>query len=412
MKKRLFSIICCLFIIISCFPLIACNQQSGYNEGKTTTKLLNSFDSYYMNFAHSWSHTFGRTAVNTNEDYISEGNGSMLVEAYGTWTTENEYPWVKYDFPVQFTVTQGKVAPNYFSVGTEEEVKAKNNDRLKDFSAYNNIKLDVYNTKETDSSIRLSLTAYDSSAEIVNLPAYTYVLKSGWNTVTYSFPDAMKQAVSGLKNVKQFKIEFPDYVKERDGAPVTLYVDNLRATISDRTVQTVNPIKQTTLFDFEDVGQKYFFQPITMGFVVDYEDCVNNVSEGNTSLRVVGNRIRSDKEGWDTYPNSEVLVKALSLPTGKFPEGNKLIFDVFNEFPKDSVVRVKLWYEDGTKVGVDGTDYAKNRYDIGAYEWATIEVPVNDTSKLDKFSISIYKESNTIDLDVHTFILDNIRVGG
>ena len=96
--KKTVRFICALLLGLTTVSAVACKQEkTGDVETKLQYRTINTFDEYDDVFAYSWSTNFGRAAVNKNPDFISEGTGSMLVQARGFWTDQNVYPGVTYD---------------------------------------------------------------------------------------------------------------------------------------------------------------------------------------------------------------------------------------------------------------------------------------------------------------------------
>ena len=184
MKKALFGLILTVF----CFGLLGgCSPEEEVTS--TEQELLFGFENYeQVQSFKIWGDKFGRAEVNTNDEFITEGNGSLHVLPDGNYDSINGYPYFLMN-----------VASEHFTT--------------LDFSDYSAIIMDVYNDSEEDTSIHVRLGVIGDTGSIEDTAMVRYELPAKeWTKVVYDFSDgSIKYNFNDLEIVDEIYVQFDDY---------------------------------------------------------------------------------------------------------------------------------------------------------------------------------------------------------
>ena len=127
LKPRIIGLMILLAFVIPSVLFTGCKkkpvtEQKDPVQKEENTEVLLSFDSYeeITRAGLKIGNQFGETKINTEKDFITEGEGSWLIRPQGNYAKEGNYP--------------------YFRFRCTESTFVKS-----DFNAYDKVLLDIYN---------------------------------------------------------------------------------------------------------------------------------------------------------------------------------------------------------------------------------------------------------------------------
>lgn len=374
-----------LFSIILLFVCGTCGCQDNKTSIKSVKgndcEVLNGFNSYNEIKAKYFGNHFGKAEVNTDKNYISEGNGSLHVLIQGDYASKNSYPFVRYDL-------QSEAFGN------------------SDFSNYSNITLDVYNATDKDLLFNFWFVALIDSVGL-DTPIKSYQIKANqWNTLNYDLSDgSIKKKFGNLKSISELVIQFPNYKQSEDEQCNSIYIDNFCGVKGDCHEYNPNRADNEILF-FESSGdcnlfesnlyfRKGYYNPrITQNFNKKY------ISQGSASMRIDFDVVEYSEDliGADYYSpyvkfNVNDIAKLNKSITG-------IALDVFNG--NYSAERFTIQYV------IEGRTYSKE-YGIGGNEKLTVNINHELIAKISEISFVHIPVKNYDNSYLKTFYLDNIR---
>ena len=236
--KNLLLVIMAIVLCVS--SLSGCRNQevTETTEGpeiQATFLQLLGFDSYdeVAGTGIALGKRFGSMGINTDEKYITQGTGSLMVSIQGDYTDPNAHPFMKLDFLNTTCATC-------------------------DFSEFKNISFDVYNATDKELHIQAGITVGKADGNYISTVKQTYTLApNSWTTCTYDFMKMAGFSIYDFTSVRYLTIEFLEHKQSREDLPNTLYIDNL---IGNYFADGEKPEQMSFDFhdglDFETSGQE------------------------------------------------------------------------------------------------------------------------------------------------------------
>lgn len=380
MKRRL--VLYLLTAVLSLGTFAACknddnNKDKGY---QSNTELLFGFDSYEeVQSFKLFGDRLGRSEVNTDEDFITQGEASLHVEPVGIYESINGYPFFLMD-----------ATSDYFATS--------------DFSSYTGIVMDVYNDSEADTTITVRLGVAGKSGATEDTPAVKYNLpKKEWTRVLYDFSDgSMKYNFQNLQLVDEIYVQFDDYKRSPEDRQNSLYFDNLRG-IKGESAAYEKKVENGVLLDFEDNRDINLFDYRTFTFSRSYDPMVSVnydgsfVTRGKRSLEVLV-EYKYVTHLFIHSPNPDRVMTAYTANFGDALNGKTVLcVDVINANSFNTTIRYFYDFNSSERT------YSVT---LAPYEKRTVTMEVGDFSKVTKFG---FKFQPTIRAD-ELFYFDNFRV--
>ncbi len=176
----------------------------------------------------------GKVTVNTDETYLTEGKGSMLVRPQGDYGNRDINPYIQFD-----------CAESTFGTG--------------DFTDIRSVSMDVYNNTDKELHITVNFTIANYSAVYVATPKITYTLApKAWTECTYDVEENVVPSYFDLENVRYMTIQFMECKESKDDTENELYFDNLYGKYYD--VKPEIEDFEFSFYDgvgFEDIAEQY-----------------------------------------------------------------------------------------------------------------------------------------------------------
>jgi hypothetical protein len=303
-------------------------QDNIYFAGTDSLETLMTFNTYYeIQQVMVLGNLLGRASVNTDQNYITQGSGSMRLEVSGDYNSVNAYP--------------------FFSINCQ-----KSSVSTKNFSAFEYISFDVFNDTDETLHIMIHLSVYGYSAKVEDTNTQTVTLLPGvWTMAKYDLQDgSVRKGFNNLQNVAAVVVEFPEYrTSEFDGVNI-FYFDNFAGKRVSSPV-TYNPARETNeLLYFENSGDINYFNTdaYRLNIIYNAQLSINTntsfVSQGTKSMKCV---FKDRYIYYDVYVQSkEDFWIPLKLNIGAFSTSYKRItFDIFNGSGGERTIQVKHSYK-------------------------------------------------------------------
>ncbi|MBQ3583202.1 MAG: hypothetical protein IJA27_00640, partial [Lachnospiraceae bacterium] len=176
----------------------------------------------------------GEMAINQKDDFITEGQGSLMVRPQGDYNDRASYPYFQLDF------LDSTCGTNNFS-------------RLREIS------FDAYNCMAEEVCIRIHFTLVREDGSFVKTPMQSFTLKAnGWTHCAYDLSEMSSYAYYDFTNVRYMTFEFLDYKESKADTLNELYIDNLVGMyyVSDNEKQNVTYDFRKGV-TFETSGEQY-----------------------------------------------------------------------------------------------------------------------------------------------------------
>ena len=245
MKKL--CLIVALICVFGAVPFAGGCAGQNTDTYAVTEETFYDFEEYYRNFhLIKLLNTFGAVSENRDKTYVSQGERSAKLQPLGN--------------PAD-TVKPRILFPAY----------ATGHDfNFMDVTKYRSLVGSFYNAEEENVSVEIgfttSLFVSEQWSDYVSVtPAEKYVLKPGWNEITYLIPHDFLAIFYDLTQMHGVYFQFENAGSyNRDDAPV-IYVDNLRFQRLSEPYVPENAIRQTAdeaagvweIASFEEEAQRY-----------------------------------------------------------------------------------------------------------------------------------------------------------
>lgn len=358
------------------------------NPLNTETETIMPFDTYrQLQQIKAWGNLFGRATVNTDFDYITQGNGSMHVEIMGDYTSVNAYP--------------------FFIIDCEKDgVTTKN------FSKYEYICLDVYNDTDKVLNIKLHISVYGTSGKIEDTPSQDVELQpNSWTNARYDLSDgSVRRGFNNLSNVAGVVVQFMEYSTSKNDTPNSLYIDNL-AGKRVASPADYNPSRQANeMLFFENDGDMNFFNTDAMCLNVIYNAdlSINTnsafVSQGAKSLKCV---FKYRYIYFDYFVQSKDLWIPLNINVRAFSNCKRITFDIFNASGKTKTFKVKYSYKSGF-FGLSTTE-KEDTYSAANGAMTTVEVIAEKPTISSEQFLSLMILTKVDEGSTDIYYIDNIK---
>ena len=203
--KKIFLLFAILALLLTagCETVDPDNGGNNLNGGLLEDDLVTimAFENYSeLQTIRGWSNMLGKASVNTDTNYITQGNASMRVDVYGDYTSVNAYP--------------------YFIIDCESTSVSTN-----DFSIFEYIALDVYNDTDETLHIKMHISAkgYSGKSEHTNAVVVELAPRQ-WTRATYDLEDgSVRKSFNDLQEVDGVVVQFLEYRTQKRLSQHLLY---------------------------------------------------------------------------------------------------------------------------------------------------------------------------------------------
>ncbi len=322
-------------------------QQGGKTETQTSlVQLISSFENKDEYYKFGASSRFGKLSQNIDKSYVTEGEASLKIEAYGDYSAGGTPPTAKL---------------------------ALSAEGYADLSKFKSVTFDIFNVAETSQEIRVSLTIDGFSAK-----EQTFSLQTGKNSVTYSPVVKYLSVASDLSKGETLNITFPAADKT-DQTPKVFYLDNVRLNSHFKAFE---PVKMTLdegeFCSFDKEYQEYVVTSIGVGpctgclpeLTVNADPAYTKNGQGKSLKAVLPTGTAPLGDGWPgIYFISPFLEK---IDFAAYAKAEKeLVFDVYNTSGSYNFA-VEIWGKNRKTTANYGKSFTANR------GWTEVRIPLKD----------------------------------
>lgn len=224
-KKWMFRCAAVVGVAVLCFSAYACNKT---DDTPAEIVMLNSFETYEDLLTMKWSRLGGKAKMNENAEFVTNGKSSLAVYPQGDYES-NVVPRLTMS-------TRWKQFP------------------VMDFTDFESVCVDVFNSGEKDSPVKFYVVCQDSEGREIDMPVNHAVLPAGeWYKFSYDFFGGAYKSAYPIDRIVRFAFEFLDYRQSAEPwNPAPIYFDNF---VGYKKAQTYAPIREEKeLLFFENPG--------------------------------------------------------------------------------------------------------------------------------------------------------------
>ncbi len=374
MKKRIWGLLLAGVTAFSCAAFSACGGGADDSSASDSTGgkkagnvLISGFSDFKELRTFKFSGYFHKAEVNTDKAYITEGDASA-----------------------KFTVDGGEGGIPEFSIYTDTKYNTK-----KDYTDVQALSVDVFNAGDTPRKMEIYFMTRESGATRAKYIEKEYTLQSGLNSLTYTLERDVAKQICYLDKVEYISFRFENGHND----PYVLYMDNLRAHLTDEPIkETKKEYKQDELLFFDDKVDRYFASATTVRAIPTEAATLSlnrnpaYIKGGSGSLQA---KVVVDPSGAATH-SPAVTISGEPVTRIDFSEYSKVQFSVMTDQDlKDNNLMVEFFDVNG--VFLNAIDDIRSQIGWGttieAGKWYTLEVDIAklveaglDVSKIDRIN--------------------------
>lgn len=349
MKRIKTLILSILFSVCTLLTTAGASMPAVIADGEAISKYkaINGFECIQDVMDCDYLNQFGRAEFNTDEDFITEGEGSVKLTSYGSFFAGTAVPIMN--------------------------IRLNGNGVL-DLSRLKNIQFDIFNQTGEDSFIEVALTIGKVTSNYEKVQ-----LKTGKNSIELPYNAKGMSGGFDMTQGKAISIKFPRAKSKATAENNVFYLDNIGIGM---TLKAPAPYEMT--FDdgefcsFEKNYQEYMTKVggITTGddfpiLSVNYDRAYSMNKQGR-SLKVVIPTQTSP--GGSTYFSLADEIWHSFDWEALGAENKYFVFDMYPDMQKKFTIRIYTWRSEG--------DLSSNRYSVDLTAepstWNTFRVPIKD----------------------------------
>ncbi len=261
MKKKFGTIVLAVIAITSSF--VGCKDEGGETPSAQNGNvvLLSSFNEVKEYRSFKYSSYFGRVSVNKDEKYVTDGETSAKLMIDG-----NDLKTVTMDV---FTQT------NWCN--------------FTDFTKVEALTVDVFNASDETREMDMGFTTRNGGTDRTSYADKTVTLKPGMNNVIFTIDRPTAMSTCYMDKVEYIHFAFPS-----EESRYELYIDNLRAHLTDEEVEVKRKeYEEGEILFFNDSGDRAYLSMDTLwGHGPNYAGTMSinrnpkYLKEGTGSLKV------------------------------------------------------------------------------------------------------------------------------
>ncbi|MBQ3571800.1 MAG: hypothetical protein IJA15_03115, partial [Clostridia bacterium] len=308
MKKIFIVLLAVCSMVCTTIGLTACGNTSQ-QPVKEKIETIVSFDDYndVLLTLRKLGNSFGRTEINKDMTYITQGTGSLKVQPEGDYAHPDKIPYLLFGF-----------------VGTSAKTC--------DFSNFSTVKFDIYNAEDKELTITTSWKFPSNSGEEVFIEKTTTKLyPKKWRTISLDMEKVVYEYNASM--ALELKIDFHEFKKNKEDTINTFYIDNLRGENLDserKVIQVVDYLKYNALhlegesYDFDVSSLNAYIGKATDG-KGDSTSLTYSVRKGYGK----DGELVSAKNG-NVYSLTEGKYTVIVSDSNKQARDKEVYFDVYN----------------------------------------------------------------------------------
>ena len=391
MKKSLILLSCVILMagVAGCAP----RDKTGQEENKNPNYVVvNDFENYKEDVEPLVPlNYFGKISLNEEEKYVTSGEKSLRL-----------YP--------ASDPTQSNLSAPEFRQPLNQVAKELD---LSDIRQITKFTCSVYNDSEKDVSMYVS-TDFDGGSTFKK----EFVLKSGWNTVSYSVDP---QIIGISYDVSVCKGLLFGFDKPQEGEVPTIYMDELAAYKTETPYTELDlELEENEIISFDKLYQEYVLYPNT------------TYAEFAPQLSINSNAVYA-KSGYslkvDLIPNDGTFPTDNYIYTGFTISGDYIARTNFKDYEDDDVFSFRVYNAGKTQQRLflemftqkNSTYYKKTDIYVKPGEWYTFEATIAELNAQkvngikangtgDAGSIYFSYELKTL-TEAQTLYFDDFRIG-
>lgn len=364
MKKRIFSL---LIAVLLGFGLLSACKGGGEEKTPEGNVLISGFSDFREIRTFKFSGYFNKAEVNEDLEYVTEGETSA-----------------------KFTIDGGEGGIPEFYIFTDTIYNTKS-----DFTDVQALTLDVWNADEVPHTMKIYFMTRESGATRAQYVEKEYVLQSGYNSVTYMIDRAVANQICYLDKVEYIGFRF----ESGHGDPYVLYMDNLRAYLTDEPIEEMKKeYREDELLFFDDKVDRYFASATTVRAIPTEAATLSinrnpaYIKSGSGSLQA---KVVVDPSGEATH-SPAVTISGEPVTRLNFSQYSKVRFSVMSDRNlQDNNLMVEFFDVNG--VFINAIDDIRSQIGWGttieAGKWYTLEVDIAtlveaglDVSRIDRIN--------------------------
>ena len=350
MKKKIFPIFLALIVVLG----IAAGCGGGSEETSTpAVTLISGFNEMKELRSFKYTDYFYRAEITDDSRYVTEG-----------------------DRAAKLTIDGGDGGIPEFSVFTNTQWCG-----IKDFTMVQALSVDIYNADEKDHTVKISFTTRNGAVDRTSYTGKTYTLKPGANDVVFEFDRSMAAFVCYIDKVEYITFTFDN----SHNAPYVLYMDNLKAHMTEKTAEPfVKEYKEGELLFFDDKVDRGFVKATTIRAVpgeageISLNRNKKYIYSGDGSLKC------TVAVNPSTNPNNAPAITVSGQPLQRldFSQYSKVQFKVMCDATLPGNMNFSVEFYDVNDVLLNSIDHIRNYIPWGeplqSDTWFTLEVKTSD----------------------------------
>ena len=393
---KFFSLILVLTILFACVPFGV--RADG---GSSATVRLYSFETEYERANLVTRYAIGKTVLSNK--HVTDGKKSLYAEISGIFPEHSETH--------HFGRGYEEFVSNYIKISTDENKSFK----LKDFSIFDKLSIDIYNDSDRDTHVTVYLqTRLEGSSSKYNgyfsRLGERVLLKDKLNLLDFELEDFRYR---GIDDVVAVYFVFDNI--EAGQTPLKLYIDNFYGTKATEVNEISKPIRSGNLFSgFEEDYDMQMFTGNVFRMPVDFlpyfEFSTEFKTEGERSLKITVPQTNyyCVCQEWENVNNTWAGFVSYTMKGTLWFNGVNVLEIVGDKDPNNFYVKLDVYND--TDVWQYLTMQNTGIY-IAPNSWKTVSIP------LTKFEYASGQISN-INLSFHEYreeyvkeyYIDNLRL--
>ena len=276
--------------------------------------ILHSFESIDELFSMDATGRFGRITLNTNGDYVTEGQNSAKLEVYGNYNDDNETT-----MPI-----------------LQIMLNMDNEYAYSDFMNVKAVTFDMYNERGREQTVDISLTFADEASSTATTEYKEYTLKEGLNQVSYELAGSMLCVSHDMTKMASINLRFEKSL-DMNEKPYLFYMDNMVLQCKPVAWEAFELVqKENELCNFDNEIQVGLVKSNCVGPGIAYapqlslnQDLLYCKNYEGTSLKCVMPGGSKANNSWPYMGFNPMFFEKYNL-TEMALEGKELVFDIYN----------------------------------------------------------------------------------
>ncbi|MBQ8294974.1 MAG: hypothetical protein IJX87_00915 [Clostridia bacterium] len=355
MKKKNFAFLALSVLLAGCAAFSAFNAPAVVAEEKkekiSTYQQINTYDTVQDVMECNYAAMFGKADINTDKQYITQGEGSARLEVWGSFFAGTTYPYM--------------------------EIRLNGNDVL-DLSRLKNVQFDMFNAAGEKSYVEVALSIGEKTTNFQKID-----LAEGKNEVKIAYNVKGMAGGYDMTQGKKLLLRFPKKTNAEEAKTNVFYLDNVGLGM---TLKAPKAYEMTF-----DEGEFCSFDKNYQEFITN----VGGVSTGDSypilsvnkdkaySMNCEGKSLKVECQPQITaggavyfYLMEDIWHKFDFETLGA--EDKYFTFDIYNDTRTDENMNIQIWRKRGDSVVAGNYNRYVYRYTAKAGQWTTVRISIKE----------------------------------